>query len=170
MLNRRPKGWTSTILAGRSRVACKGLAEKSLIRFGGHHVAAHTFFSRLIGLYCIVIALSMMTRRQPTVETVTALLQNPSMMLIVGIITLAAGLAVVLAHNIWSGGALAVIVTLVGWITLIKSLFFLFLPHEMEAELFLGQLHYEQFFYVYGAISLVIGIYLTYGGFKSRSC
>ena len=62
------------------------------------------FLSRLIGLYCIVIALSMMTRRQATVETVTALLQNPSMMLILGVGTLAAGLAVVLAHNIWSGG------------------------------------------------------------------
>ena len=107
------------------------------------------FLSRLIGLYCIVIALSMMTRRQATVETVTALLQNPSMMLIVGIITLAAGLAMVLAHNIWSGGALVVVVTLVGWITLIKSLFFLFLPPEMEAGLFLGQLHYRQLFYLY---------------------
>jgi hypothetical protein len=49
------------------------------------------FLSRLIGLYCIVIALSMTTRRQASVETVTALLQNPSMMLIVGIITLALG-------------------------------------------------------------------------------
>ncbi len=127
------------------------------------------FLSRLIGLYCIVIALSMMTRRQATVETVTALLQNPSMILIVGIITLAAGLAVVLAHNIWSGGALVVVVTLVGWITLIKSLFFLFLPPEMEAGLFLGQLHYRQLFYLYTAISLVLGVYLTYGGFKSRS-
>ncbi len=127
------------------------------------------FLSRLIGLYCIVIALSMMTRRQDTVETVTALLQNSSMMLIVGIITLAAGLAVVLAHNIWSGGALGVVVTLVGWITLIKSLFFLFLPPEMEAGLFLGQLHYRQLFYLYTAISLVLGVYLTYGGFKSRS-
>jgi putative exporter of polyketide antibiotics len=127
------------------------------------------FLSRLIGLYCIVIALSMMTRRQATVETVTALLQNPSMMLIVGIITLAAGLAVVLAHNIWSGGALVVVVTLVGWITLIKSLFFLFLPPEMEAGFFLGQLHYRQLFYLYTAISLVLGVYRTYGGFKSRS-
>ena len=127
------------------------------------------FLSRLIGLYCIVIALSMMTRRQDTVETVTALLQNSSMMLIVGIITLAAGLAVVLAHNIWSGGALVVVVTLVGWITLIKSLFFLFLPPEMEAGFFLGQLHYRQLFYLYTAISLVLGVYLTYGGFRSRS-
>ena len=125
------------------------------------------FLSRLIGLYCILIALSMMTRRQATVETVTALVQNPSMTLILGVITLAAGLAMVLSHNIWSGGAL-VVVTLVGWMALIKSLFFLFLPHEMEAGLFLGQLHYRQLFYVYAAISLVLGIYLTYGGFTAR--
>ena len=100
------------------------------------------FLSRLIGLYCILIALSMITRRQATVETVTALLQNPSMMLILGVITLAAGLALVLAHNIWSGGALVVVVTLVGWMALVKSLFFLFLPPEMEAGLFLRQIHY----------------------------
>jgi putative exporter of polyketide antibiotics len=127
------------------------------------------FLSRLIGLYCILIGLSMMTHSQATVETVTALLQNPSMTLILGVITLAAGLAMVLAHNIWSGGALVVVVTLVGWMALVKSLFFLFLPPEMETRLFLQQLHYQQLFYLYGAISLALGVYLTYGGFKSTS-
>jgi hypothetical protein len=127
------------------------------------------FLSRLIGLYCMLVTLSMITRRQATVETVTALLQNPSMMLILGVITLAAGLAMVLAHNIWSGGAFVVVVTLVCWMTLIKSLLILFLPPEMEAEFFLGQLHYGQLFYLYTGISLVLGVYLTYGGFKWRS-
>ena len=60
------------------------------------------------------------------------------MMLILGVITLAAGLAMVLAHNIWSGGALVVVVTLVGWMALIKSLSFLFLPPEVEAGFSLG--------------------------------
>jgi putative exporter of polyketide antibiotics len=127
------------------------------------------FLSRLIGLYCILIGASMMTRGQATVETVTALLQNSAMTLILGVITLAAGLAMVLVHNIWSGSLLAVVVTLIGWMALIKSLFFLFLPHEMEAGLFLGQLHYQQLFYVYAAISLVLGLYLTYCGFRLRS-
>jgi len=127
------------------------------------------FLSKLIGLYCILIGLSMMTRGQATVETVTVLLQNPSMVLILGVITLGAGLAMVLAHNIWTGGALVVVVTVVGWIALIKSLFFLFLSPEMEAGLFLGQLHYRQLFYLYTAISLVLGAYLTYSGFTSRS-
>ena len=101
-----------------------------------------------------------MSRRQATVETVTALLQNPSLMFIVGVITLAAGLAVVSRTISGRGGALVVVVTLVGWITLTKSLLFLFLPPEVEAGLFLGQLHYQQLFYVYGAFSLVLGVYL----------
>jgi len=127
------------------------------------------FLSRLIGLFCLLLVLSMVIHRQAEVDSLAGLLHNPSEMMVLGIITLAAGLAMVLAHNIWSGGVLAVIVTLVGWMTLIKSLFFLFLPPEMEAGFFLGQLHYRQLFYMYTAISLVLGVYLTYGGFKSRS-
>ena len=125
------------------------------------------FLSRLIGLYAILVALSMFSRGQATVETVAALLQNPSMVFVLGIVMLAAGLAMVLAHNIWSGGALVVVVTLVGWMTLIKSLVFLFLPPEMEARLFLQRLHYQQFFHFYWAVPLVLGLYLTYGGFRS---
>jgi hypothetical protein len=125
------------------------------------------FLSRLIGLYCILVGLSMVTHKQLTVKSVTALLQNPSMMWLLGVIALAAALAIVLAHNIWSGGTLAVIITLVGWLALTKSLLFLFLTPAMEARIFLGQLHYQQFFYVYAALSIVLGAYLTCAGFTS---
>jgi len=125
------------------------------------------FLSRLIGLYCIFVGLSMVTHRQLTVESVTALLQNPSMMWLLGVIALGAALAIVLTHNVWSGGTLAVIITLVGWLALIKSLLFLFLTPAMETRFFLGQLHYRQFFYLYAAFSIVLGTYLTYGGFTS---
>jgi hypothetical protein len=125
------------------------------------------FLSRLIGLYAILVALSMFSRGQASAETVAALLQNPSMVFVLGVVMLAAGLAMVLAHNIWSGGALVVVVTLVGWMTLIKSLVFLFLPPEIEARLFLERLHYQQLFYFYWALPLVLGLYLTYGGFRS---
>ena len=125
------------------------------------------FLSRLIGLYCIFVGLSMVTHRQLTVESVTALLQNPSMMWLLGVIALGAALAIVLAHNVWSGGTLAVIITLVGWLALIKSLLFLFLTPAMETRFFLGQLHYQRFFYLYAAFSIVLGTYLTYGGFTS---
>src|SRR5215469_10421236 len=125
------------------------------------------FLSRLIGLYCLLVGLSMMSHKQLTVEGVTALLQNPSLLLLLGFITLGASLAMVLAHNLWWSGTLAVIITLIGWLALIKSLLFLFLDPAVEARFFLELLHYRQFFYDYAAVSIALGIYLTYAGFTS---
>ena len=127
------------------------------------------FLSRLIGLYCILVIPSMVLQRQATVGWMTALFHNPSLVWVLSVITLTIGLAMVLAHNVWSGGALAVVVTLVGWAALIKGLLFLFLPSGVESELILNVLRNPLLFYVWMTPSLLIGIYLTYGGFTSRT-
>jgi hypothetical protein len=127
------------------------------------------FLSKLVGLYCILVPLAMILHKSESVATVTTLLRNPLAMFMLGIITVGAGLAMVLAHNVWSQGALAVVVTLVGWMALAKGLAFLFLPPGMEAALYLRTLHYERLFYLYMAIDLALGIYLTYSGFARSS-
>jgi len=127
------------------------------------------FLSRLIGLYCILVMPSMVLYRQATVNWMTALLNNAALMWVLSVITLTIGLAMVLAHNVWSGGALPVIVTLVGWATLIKGLLFLFFPPGVESEFILNALRNPLLFYVWMTPSLVIGIYLTYGGFASKA-
>lgn len=126
------------------------------------------FLSRLIGLYCVLAALSMVIRKESIIETVTALLHDSALMFLLGILTLVVGLAMVLGHNVWSGGASAVVVTLVGWLTLLKGLAFLFIPPSLEARFFLDTLQYARFFYFYMALSFSIGIYMTYEGFRSR--
>ena len=126
-----------------------------------------TFLSRLIGLFCILISVTMVAHRQATVQTVTALVYDPPLLLIVGVIGLTAGLAIVLAHSVWSGGVLPVVVSLVGWLILIKGLLFLFIPPDAAVTLF-ERLHYDQFFFGYVAISFIIGVYLTYGGFSTK--
>jgi hypothetical protein len=127
------------------------------------------FLSRLIGLFCILFVPSMVIHRQATLDSLAGLLHSPSLDLVLGIITLSVGLAMVLAHNIWSGNALTVVVTLVGWIALIKGLFFLYLLPYIGAEYLLKALRHPHLFYVCMAPSLIIGIYLTYGGFTSKS-
>ena len=127
------------------------------------------FLSRLFGLYCILVVASMALHRRATVESVTALLNNAALMWVLSAITLTIGLAMVLAHNVWSGGALPVVVTLVGWATLIKGLLFLFLPSGVELEFILSALRNPLLFYVWMTPSLVLGIYLTYVGFTSRT-
>ena len=125
------------------------------------------FLSRLFGLYCLIVVPAMVLNKEATVAKVTALMQDPPVMLVLGVFTLIAGLAMVLGHNVWSGGAAPVLVTLLGWSTLAKGALFLFLPPGLEPRFFLEQLHYAQLFYLYMAITLALGLYLTYAGFAA---
>ncbi len=124
------------------------------------------YLGRLIGLYCLLIGLTMAMRKQAMVEMVTALIRNAPAAWLAGLLAMTAGLAIVLGHNVWSGGALPVIVTLVGWVALLKGLLFLLLPPEAEAGVFLQAFYYERFFYMYTAISLLLGTYLTYRAWR----
>ena len=119
------------------------------------------YLSRLLGLFAIVVALAMITYKQETVETIAALMSNSASVFAVGLIAVAAGLALILAHNVWSGGAATVIVTLVGWLSLIKGLACLFLPQQTLAGL-AGSQRYERLFYLSPVISLLLGFYLVY--------
>ena len=125
-----------------------------------------TYLSRLIGLYCVLISLSMAAHKEATVTAVNAYMHDAPALLLAGVIALVAGLAIVLGHNVWSGGALPVLVTLTGWIALSKGLMLLLLSPTAG---FLEAIRYEQFFYLYIAITLALGAYLTYGGFRSAS-
>ena len=111
----------------------------------------------------------MVLHRQATVDWATALLNNAAPVWVLSVITMTIGLAMVLAHNFWSGGALAIVVTLCGWAALIKGLLFLFLPTGVESEYILSMLRNPLLFYVCMTPSLLIGICLTYGGSTSRT-
>jgi hypothetical protein len=126
-----------------------------------------TFLSRLLGLYFLFASFSMITRAPTTVQIVIALVHDAPLMFFIGIVTLAAGLAMILTHNVWHGGPLPIVVTLICWITLLKGILFLSLSPAATEAFFLGYLHYQTLFYFYAALSLLIGAYLTYAGFKS---
>lgn len=121
------------------------------------------FLSKLVGIYCLFIALSMFVHKQATVDEVLDLIHSPASLLLISVLTSSVGLALVLGHNVWSGSALAITLTVIGWLTLAKGLLFLLVPSE--AAITAAALHYEQLLYLYAAITLVIGAYLTYGGF-----
>lgn len=146
-----------TLIGGRSQAGytASAMSDRSL------------FLGKLIGLYELCAALCMLARKQAMILTVSAIVHDQSLMFVVGWITLAAGLALVLAHNVWSRRPFPVVVTLVGWTTLLKGLLFLLLAPAAAAELFLDRLHYQQLFYLYAAIALILGVYLTCVGFMS---
>jgi hypothetical protein len=126
------------------------------------------YLGKLLGLYCVIVGLAMMSHKQATVETMTALVHDAPLLFFASLGGMVAGLAIILAHNVWTGGALPVVVTLVGWISLVKGLLFMVLPPATSVAYF-DALRYGQLFYLYMTITLVIGVYLTYASFRSSS-
>ncbi len=127
------------------------------------------YLGKLLGLYLIAVSLSMFAHAQATVEIMKAIIQDPPLLFIAGLLGATAGLAIVLAHNVWSGGALPIIVTLFGWASLIKGALLLTLSPEMESRVFIVGLHYNQHPNLYASFALLFGAYLTYAGFSSTT-
>jgi len=121
------------------------------------------FLSKLLGLFCVAYGIEMFLHRDAFLQEVTAAVHDPAVILIIGILTLAAGLAFVLAHNVWSGGPVPVVLTVIAWLTLFKGLVFVFLTPDAIVTYF-AAIRYEQFYYVYSSVCLLLGAYLTYGG------
>lgn len=126
------------------------------------------YLGRLLGLFTLVTSFWLLIERQTTLSTIPALLGDRPAMVIFAVIALAGGLAIVLAHNVWSGGVLPILVTLIGWVMLIRGVLFLFLPPEATLGI-LEAMQFGRFFYLYLAIPFVLGIYLTYLALTART-
>ena len=123
------------------------------------------FLARFIGLFTVVLVVALLVRGSATVEAAVA---DAPVMLVYAIISLATGVAMILGHNVWSGGALPVVVTLVGWLILAKGLMLLFVTPDALQQIF-DHMHYGEHYYLYLAPSLVVGLYLTWAGFTAPS-
>jgi hypothetical protein len=128
--------------------------------------ALTVFLGKLIGVYCLIVALTMIAKRRTTVDAVNDLIRDPPLVLLSGVIAVAVGLGVVIGHNIWSGGALPVVITLVGWASVIKGIALMALPQGQMAKLYKA-LRYERFYLAYVGVTLALGLYLTIAAFSA---
>jgi hypothetical protein len=123
------------------------------------------FLARAIGLFTVVLVAALLVHGSAIIEASVA---DGPVMLVYAIISLAMGIAMVLGHNVWSGGALPVVVTLVGWLILAKGVLLLFFAPDVVSQMF-EQMRYTEHYYLYLAPALVIGLYLTWVGFTAAS-
>ncbi|MGO9544472.1 MAG: hypothetical protein ACLPPF_06720 [Rhodomicrobium sp.] len=128
--------------------------------------ARTVFLARLFGLYCLVMGAAMLLQRDAFPAMVSAITANAPLVLTMAVFTLFGGLAMVLLHNIWSGGALPIIITLLGWLTLIKSVMLLFLPPARLSALYAAVS--ANAYLISGVLTLLLGVYLTAAGFRTK--
>ena len=90
---------------------------------------------------------------------------------ILAAMSLPAGLVIILGHNIWVWD-LPVIVTVAGWLTTLKSVAYLLVPHAhtlvMSSSERLTGPRLERGFRIVGAVMMVLGALTAYDAFYRR--
>jgi len=122
------------------------------------------FLARFIGLFTVLLVVGLLMRGGAMAEAAVA---DAPAMLVYAIISLAAGLAIVLGHNVWSGGALPVVVSVLGWLILAKGLVLLLVTPEAMKQV-LNHMRYGGHYDLYLLPALVVGLYLTWAGFTAH--
>lgn len=125
------------------------------------------FLAKLIGLFTLIFSVALLLRGEDLVVTITAFMNDRPTLILFGMLALASGLAIVLAHNRWSGGVLTIVVTVLGWVLVLRGLLLVFLPSGV-IESFIAWLRFEERIYLYAMTPFLLGAYLTYAGFTAE--
>jgi hypothetical protein len=126
------------------------------------------FLSRLIGVVALIMSVAMANDKAATVATIGIVAQDRALMLVLGIASVVVGSAIVLIHNVWTKGLWPLVVTLCGWLLLLRGILILFLPPDVITSA-ITTLRVPDFFYLYAVIPLVLGAYLTLRGFMATA-
>lgn len=118
------------------------------------------FLAKLMGLYLVLVSLAFWLNRRVVAKLIAELSGNVSLTIFSGAMLVILGLAVVLKHNVWVADW-RVIVTILGWITLLKGLLRTFAPEKVPKL----AVKSESALTVIFLIALALGAYLTYIGF-----
>jgi len=121
------------------------------------------FLGRVLGLYMIIVGFFYLCRRDYIQKAAEHIFENDSLVIITAVISLIIGLLIVVGHNVWSLNW-TVVITILGYLSLIKGLVRLFIPHHTDKRILMKLLSRDNPIYL-GIICLIIGLFLSYEGF-----
>ena len=122
------------------------------------------FLGKFLGLSCLLMCGVLVARPKASQAAIASMMESPGLLLVTGILTMGGGVAMVVGHNVWSGGALPVVVTLLGWVTLIKGVVLLATPPRTLGA-FYRAMHYPARFRPYMAVAFAFSAWLTVAAF-----
>jgi hypothetical protein len=122
------------------------------------------FLAKFLGLFYVIVGVLMFVNRPAIVTTLNELIKSPGLMSFAGFLTLATGVLLVLLHNIWQMNW-TIVITILAWVALLQGIVRSGFPQtgaKMMARFVDNQLAY----YAVSLGILIIGIFLSYHGFK----
>lgn len=115
--------------------------------------------AQVLGIFFAVAGISMIAGGKRTAEAVEASVQNKGILWLWGIIALVIGAGIVVLNNMWTSG-IALLVTIIGWLALVKGVFILLAP-DAAASLY-RKFNKSGLLVFCGVIALILGLVLLY--------
>jgi uncharacterized membrane protein len=126
-------------------------------------VNASIFLAKLIGPFALAMGIGVLVNRAAIGSVLDEFNRSRALMFIAGIITLPAGLAIVLTHNVWAADW-RVLITVFGWLAAITGAFRIIAPQD--AMKFGRQVYDQPNGVLFGAaVWIGIGATLTFFGY-----
>ncbi|HET9861935.1 MAG TPA: hypothetical protein VFP37_00715 [Steroidobacteraceae bacterium] len=107
----------------------------------------------------IVIGVAILVRRPFFLAVFAEYVDQRLVRVTMSMIELFAGIALVVAHNVWSPPPAAVL-TIIGWMAVLEGTFFLLVPDGWLAR-FMATFSTPGWYVIGGLLAIVIGIYLA---------
>ena len=126
-------------------------------------MATSIFLAKLIGPLALALGFGVLFNRDAVRAVLDQFINNRAILFLAGIITLPAGLAIILTHNVWVADW-PVIITIVGWLTAISGALRIVAP---EGTIRFGRRAYERpGGPLFGAaVWIALGVVLTFFGY-----
>ena len=121
------------------------------------------FLARLLGPYCLIIGVSVFVNLKTYRKMAEDLAKSPALIYLGGVVALIFGLLIVQVHNLWVGDW-RVVITLVGWLGLIKGIWLIGFPNSMTKVLDFYRKNDSVWAFRLGLV-MIIGLTLTFFGY-----
>ncbi len=121
------------------------------------------FIAKLLGPMFLVVGAALLSRPEAFRALLKEFVASGALMYLAGFLGLLSGLALLLVHNVWAPDW-RLVITLIGWATLIRALVTIFRPQAI-ISLADRLVEFKNAFPAAGVIDLVIGAMLSYSGY-----
>jgi uncharacterized membrane protein HdeD (DUF308 family) len=121
------------------------------------------FLARMIGPVLLAIGIALLINQKSVREMAGEFLASKALIFMSGVLSLLAGLAIVLTHNVWDA-SWPVVVTILGWALAIGGVFRIIFPDSVKS-MGDGMLDSPALLNVSGAAYSLLGAALCYLGF-----